>query len=1102
MLVRYLFLFPTVLSIMIQRELGSIYLTEGESYELYLLDYFSGNNLSFAISDSNMTTGSAMLENKCEFEMLAFLPFQNSSWNETWTHSSLQPLISWKPIFESYEIIIWYNLKYVVFYNFFSERGEIEMLWNGFIDSEYLSPQIEDIKIYSSDHGQISYALIWVKQQENALIWRNDFYYMNLSNLSALVNPKWVNISEATYASNIILTHGAISSITSIYLEFSSSPSAIYVYNITNIEEPILTQVISKYYGISINKLSVASMYMDSIYLYVLDANFGVIGYSMFNYRGRFFTEYAWNYYGYVGTLSSMWKSYNDCLGVISSSGILFVKNSLQQLSFSFLGGEGMNWENGCLQIIEDYYFVQSINGVLSVALSRAQPLQILYNIDIRNLIGERFEATGQWGFFINEDIFYLRFDMDGLRIYKAYLEEWRIKIWGNSTYHIQITAKDQNDDIISNNLYVNSIPQKSQEILQIDMYRPTSISPIELIADGQNGTSFSIVLNDYFSGPNLEFTIVDLPDLNTASFEIISMNKLKLYQNVSLSSNITNFVISGENIVSFYDDKVIIVDRNDDDIIIDVTNPIKFLWSRDYIIYSKPNQNSFLISTYLSFEGKIQDIPSEIDCIFFLITNWNLICADSHQIDIYYNNDTYYYAPLVTLTGEQFEKGSSWNITDLTVSFSTPSILYIYIIDNDLGAVIIDLKSIIETTEPYNYYGKVSGAKNAINTGSEICFVFENFIEIYGYSLEYSKTILTNIYEPIVGTYGESNMIYLITSSALYIFDSGQPSHNSLFYTLPISNPSLLSFGLFNWGDMRIANFNPDKHYVEIYTSPCPNKEFNEGCSFYYEFYMHIGNSDYLKDFSLQTSISIAAFNKENLLKETFPINLIINGNFPWYKEENWENNKNIPYNERYELDLSKFFEGQNILMALSVNGNYSFNETVDNWPAVIPQRTELLGRYDLNKHYGKTNHIIIPNTEIAVILSFSELFIIDATGLTNKALVLNLTEISNITDLICNFMEVFPHTQNNLALLITSCIYRIPEIIEYKSTTTYISEFAYGIALWELDYINFEIIKYKLLNTYSDHNYLKVAPLDAQSFEILAFYIDDTTQNYINNI
>ncbi|CAG9312836.1 unnamed protein product [Blepharisma stoltei] len=456
----------------------------------------------------------------------------------------------------------------------------------------------------------------------------------------------------------------------------------------------------------------------------------------------------------------------------------------------------------------------------------------------------------------------------------------------------------------------------------------------------------------------------------------------------------------------------------------------------------------------------------------------------------------------MATLTGEQFEKGSSWNITDLAISFSTYSMLYIYIIDNDLGTVIVDLKSIIETTEPFNYYGKVSGAKNVINTGSEICFVFENFIEIYGYSLEYWKTILTNIYEPIVGTYGKSNMIYLITSSALYIFDSGQPSHNSLFYTLPISNQSLLSFGLFNWGDMRIANFNPDKHYVEIYTSSCPNKEFDVGCSFYYQFYMNISNSEYLRDFSLQTSISIAAFNKENLLKETFPINLIINGNFPCYKEENWENHKNIPYNERYELDLSKFFEGQNIVMALSVNGNYSFNETVDNWPAIIPQRTELLRRYDLNKHYGKTNHIIIPNTEIAVILSFSELFIIDATMLTNKVMVLNLTEISNITDLICNFMDVFPHTQNNLALLITSCIYRIPEAIEYKNTTTYISEIAYAIILWELDYVNFEVIKYRPLNTYSDHNYLKVAPLDAHSFEILAFYIDNSAQNYINSI
>ncbi|CAG9312830.1 unnamed protein product [Blepharisma stoltei] len=106
------------------------------------------------------------------------------------------------------------------------------------------------------------------KAAGNTLLWRNDFYYMNLLNLSALENPKWVSFSEATYASNIILAHGAITNIISIYLEFSSSPSAIYIYNITNTKEPILNQVISEYYGILISKLSVTGMYMDSMYLY------------------------------------------------------------------------------------------------------------------------------------------------------------------------------------------------------------------------------------------------------------------------------------------------------------------------------------------------------------------------------------------------------------------------------------------------------------------------------------------------------------------------------------------------------------------------------------------------------------------------------------------------------------------------------------------------------------------------------------------------------------------------------------------------------------------------------------------------------------------
>ncbi|CAG9312841.1 unnamed protein product [Blepharisma stoltei] len=114
MLISSFILVAFVSSLNLRKELGSLYLTEGEPYDLLLSDYFSGDNLSFSIADTNMTNNSARIENQCNFHHLSTIPYEKlekslPSWDT-------QPAVMWQDI--QVQVIVGFNHNYLAVYKF------------------------------------------------------------------------------------------------------------------------------------------------------------------------------------------------------------------------------------------------------------------------------------------------------------------------------------------------------------------------------------------------------------------------------------------------------------------------------------------------------------------------------------------------------------------------------------------------------------------------------------------------------------------------------------------------------------------------------------------------------------------------------------------------------------------------------------------------------------------------------------------------------------------------------------------------------------------------------------------------------------------------
>lgn len=110
----------------IKNELGELYLTNGEFYNLYLSDYFSGNYLTYSISKTNMTNCEIDIKNKFNFSFKSFQEYSATKPNQSRYNPSLASYASWRN--ESERLIVGYHQNLIEIYKICLDTGVFQTI--------------------------------------------------------------------------------------------------------------------------------------------------------------------------------------------------------------------------------------------------------------------------------------------------------------------------------------------------------------------------------------------------------------------------------------------------------------------------------------------------------------------------------------------------------------------------------------------------------------------------------------------------------------------------------------------------------------------------------------------------------------------------------------------------------------------------------------------------------------------------------------------------------------------------------------------------------------------------------------------------------------
>ncbi|CAG9310063.1 unnamed protein product [Blepharisma stoltei] len=675
MMIYILSLFWLVRGIYLEENIGDLYLAEGETYELKLSDYFFGNNLTYQISETDGKEDEISIKGDINFKLLSFLPFKFQASNDSFNLAD-QSYKSWN--LKTSLVFCSFYQNYIYIYQIPHGERNITLIYAAKIQTQFLSPTIENVQNIKSENELIF--LIYIRQQENidkSLKWRNDFYILKATNALEIEEPILLELSPLTYASKIVMSNGESSLEISLYAEFLNEniPNTIYFYDFTYPYHPINCFNITKHFGFSSpdQQLSVKGILHKMIQIYVLDENIGLLTYANIfprKLRENYFVDLR-----SYGDLISMWFLSGKYMPVE----LINIRTSLGSILIH-MGGDVKRWipnrENNEIkyetlfsQLYDDYFmasYVHKNESILSI-IDINSPLETLIDINIDNLIGNTYNPRGMWMIinnFPDDEIFYVRSDIDGLRQFSLNFEPFKLKITGNSNFKAVITAKE-NDSSISNSLNIFSIPLGSKNIIPISNYRPAIVEPISLIFDA-HCKEIMFPLRSYFSGPNLSYTI---EPSNSAlfSYNISIPNKVELYKRVTVPKETLWVEYKDASIIHYYKDYIEITREE----IWNITKPINIVSTEKYAwIYWKTQESIPMISSYMLKDySAIETWESETECSIFKhdINFMFFVCSDRKRIDIYLALD-YSSKKWITLAGENFKEGFQWNLNEIFI--------------------------------------------------------------------------------------------------------------------------------------------------------------------------------------------------------------------------------------------------------------------------------------------------------------------------------------------------------------------------------------------------------------------------------------------------
>ncbi|CAG9321293.1 unnamed protein product [Blepharisma stoltei] len=1142
----------------VMQDLFVAYLSKNEYLTLNLNDFFEGEDLTFSVGEANFTSENLQIFDPVSFNASNSIEYAGLRGPAVQETPNQRKITSFRS--ENKMIMFGFYQNYIEIYSLMLTSGELTLHWNQSLEYQHMDPNILQVALFTNDNSKFAVILLGqLEEVDGQNVTRNDLYVMNVTDIENPGLPVLLDLWDIRYTSSLKISSEiqstSIIPISGIFsASFASHNGMLFIYNFSDPFDPVLIQTISRYFTLpNADKLipyPIDSLIFDGL-IYMLDTNIGVILYELNSANGFFFEEAYFDLTRFGDSLSIEYKE-ND----YETDNVITVGTERGLIAFSPNQFDEVFWVSsydmyGVISPIKssehalNYFFLDVIgeNNTSLMVVSDRTPLaqDVLLHMDIEDLVGGNFDPNGMWKIFYGYFglFFYVRFDIDAITSYSFTLDYWKLRVTPGplsypDSYYAEIIAETTVGPYLklSKSIVVYGIPENMSSILYIDGYSPIPIQALQLDVEF-NGfySELSATPLDYFSGPNLNFSLQINSIPSDFSFNYSTYEKINYLQSVPMNMALTSvqlieveiFLYTDSGIYTFY------YGETEPALWLSLMNPIStVICPQGWLVYSLPTPDSPFINLIADgTNSTIQTWSPMTNCDIFFAYEDYMICGGSQLLDLYKTNSpSSLYYKMVQVSSELFQ--TDLYIIDATVTSPSESFpdSYLYILDKFNGVHIIDLNFIYNGEIPILPYSidknNVINAVRIIGTQEQIYIVFsDGTVDAYTTTLVFIRRIsgkYTGIY---YSTQNIENLLFIHIGDRVAVLDGLQTTHSSLISYIPINESCQFDvsseFDMY-WGmigTLCTANFSQS---LSFYGSNCPTMPYDEPCELYIYGGINITSPASASQAQYIANLTLVASNEVSSIFLPVLLNIFPDGENIWINEQLWNISQQlvIDYDIETILDFSGFYQGQNVKSYLNINGKYpTFNYQGPNYvPAIKWPQMILTDHYEGDYDETFTDHTVIKNTNrVIVTSSIQGLLIFNLTDIPNQEgmdspdipieHILNVSDYINGTNPVCSVIEGVG-TQGDFTLFVTACQYQMTEEFswnEEKTVNLTLTQFA--LVLWEYDFVHCHVNRTKILLVEFYPAWLKVIPSDNYDFMLLSIDTADKAdyENYRNN-
>lgn len=179
MAIIFFLLISQALSLNINEELGTFYMSEGEYLNLNLYNYFTGRDLQFTVGFSNCSSGELEIYPPLKFNLTDEIPRSLDLLNLKPPNNRI--MSSFRIENKEFLFSFWENN--VEIYSLMLTNGDLKLIWTYSLEYQHRNPYIKQISLMFL--GETIFAIAVMQQVEEIAgtnVTRNDVYIMNVTN--------------------------------------------------------------------------------------------------------------------------------------------------------------------------------------------------------------------------------------------------------------------------------------------------------------------------------------------------------------------------------------------------------------------------------------------------------------------------------------------------------------------------------------------------------------------------------------------------------------------------------------------------------------------------------------------------------------------------------------------------------------------------------------------------------------------------------------------------------------------------------------------------------------------------------------------------------